>query len=756
MDKKRTKVFILSFFISIQLLVIVYFIPTGRESLFSLQETNVYIDGQIKNLDHANVTGFVDPLIGTAEDGHVFPGPCLPFGVVKVGFDAEGEPKHGVISQFPVVDWPDNTIRINDYSSKRSFEHFEVGYSKFGLERYSIMVELTATHRAGLHRYTFPPTENSSKVILDLSHILSFGWGLGSRFEGGAIISLSLNQIKGVGEYRGGWNNDGPYRVYFCSQFNVNATEQATWWNQRIDKNMTSCVGTSGDKVGAILTFDTIKNPVIISGVGISFISADQACNNSENEIPDWDFDLVKQKAVDAWDNELRKIRVESNDKNLTKIFYSGLYRTMIIPSDRTGENPAWKSVDRYGKLVPYYEDFYTLWDTFRTTNPLFTLFQSQRAVDITRSLIDIYENVGYMPDGRSGSWNGITQGGSNADMIIAETYLKKIDINDKIDWNIAYEALLKDAEVDPWEQGLFQGRLYLADYKTYGYIPSPYDRNIGYINCPSSRTLEYSANDYSISLVAKGKINDYIKYKNRATSWENLWCPNITYDGVEGFIIPRFVNGSFDTEWASSYDNLLTNVKRLIQLSGGPKRFENRLDKTFADKSFLGGYFNIGNEPSFFHACLYHFIGKQYKSVEVIRIILKTKFGIEQDGIPGNDDSGAMGSWYAFNAIGIYPLAGTDIYLINSPCFDKVTIYLSILPLKTFTIIAHNLTDINIYVQNVKINDKEWTKTWFRHKDISEGAVMELQMGSEPKGEDNKGIEDRVIPPSMSDYMDK
>ncbi|KAF0536082.1 glycoside hydrolase family 92 protein [Gigaspora margarita] len=696
-----------------------------------------------------------------------------------------GEPKYGVISQFPVVDWPDKKIRINDYSSKRSFEHFEVGYSKFGLERYSIMVELTATHRVGLHRYTFPPTENNSKVLLDLSHILSFGWGLGSRFEGGAIISLSLNQIKGVGEYRGGWNNDGPYRVYFCSQFNVNATEQATWWNHRIDKNMTSCVGTSGDKVGAILTFDTIKNPVIISRVGISFISADQACNNAENEIPDWDFDLVKQKAVDAWDNELGQIRIESNDKNLAKIFYSGLYRTLIIPSDRTGENPAWKSIDKYGKLVPYYEDFYTLWDTFRTTNPLFTLFQSQRAVDITRSLIDIYENIGYMPDGRSGSWNGITQGGSNADMIIAETYLKKIDINGKIDWNIAYEALLKDAEVDPWEQGLFQGRLYLTDYKKYGYIPSPYDRNIGYINCPSSRTLEYSANDYSISLVAKelGKINDYIKYKNRATSWENLWCPNITYDGVEGFIIPRFVNGSFDTEWASDDNNLVTStysfyestsweysldipfdVKRLIQLSGGPKRFENRLDKTFADKTFLGGYYNIGNEPSFFHACLYHFIGKQYKSVEVIRTILKTKFGIGQDGIPGNDDSGAMGSWYAFNVIGIYPLAGTDIYLINSPCFDKVTIYLSISPLKTFTIIAHNLTDINIYVQNVKINDKEWTKTWFRHKDISEGAVMELQMGSEPSKfwgvngeyEDNKEIEDKIIPPSMSDYMDK
>ncbi|CAG8838345.1 20654_t:CDS:2, partial [Cetraspora pellucida] len=147
------------------------------------------------------------------------------------------------------------------------------GYSKFGLKRYNIMVELTASRRVGLHRYTFPPSENNSKVILDLSHILSFD---------GAIMSLSLNQIKGVGQYKGGWNSGDSYKVYFCSQFNVNAIEQATWWNQRIDINTTSCVGTSGDKIGAILTFDTIKNPVIISRVGISFISADQACDNAE------------------------------------------------------------------------------------------------------------------------------------------------------------------------------------------------------------------------------------------------------------------------------------------------------------------------------------------------------------------------------------------------------------------------------------------------------------------------------------------
>ncbi|CAG8501867.1 14968_t:CDS:10 [Cetraspora pellucida] len=391
----------------------------------------------------------------------------------------------------------------------------------------------------------------------------------------------------------------------------------------------------------------------------------------------------------------------------------------------------------------------------YRTTNPLFMLFQQERSVDIVRSLIDIYQNEGYMPDGRSGLENGITQGGSNGDMVVVETYLKKLGM-DIIDWELAYEALIKDAEVDPLDRGIYEGR-------------------------PCSRTIEYSANDYSISLIAKelDKYDDYIKYKKRARNWENLWNPNITFNGAKGFIMPRYQDGKYHnkldidgshfafyeaTSWEYSLD-IPFDVKRLIELSGGPKLFEERLDKTFSNKNYQNGYYNIGNEPDFFHICLYHFIGKQYKSVEVIRDILKTKFGSGQDGIPGNDDSGAMGSWFAFNAIGLYPLAGTDIYLINSPHFNRITINLS--PQITFTILAYNLTNgsnVNPYVQSVKINGKNWRKTWFRHSNIANGAIMELVMGPEPSkvwgiiggNEDKIDVEYRVVPPSMNFIVDE
>ncbi|CAG8484670.1 7608_t:CDS:2 [Racocetra fulgida] len=422
------------------------------------------------------------------------------------------------------MDLPDDRLRLDGYSSRRSFEHFEVGYLKFGLERYKIMVELTASRRTGVHRYTFPPSENNAKVILDLGHILSFGWryydicitdvvyvnfiiyihhlhnDYSARYENAAITSISHNQMKGI---------------------------------------------------GAILTFDTIKNPVIVSRVGISFISDDQACENAESEVPDWDFDKTRDEAVNAWNKELGRIQVGGGSINVTESFY-------------------------------------------------------KRAVDITSSLIDIYVHEGYMPDGRSGSWNGITQGGSNADMVVAETYLKKIDVSGKIDWELAYKALIKDAEVDPWEKGLSEGRLYLTDYKKYGYIPFPDDGKTGYANAQCSRTLEYSANDYSIGLVAQ----------------ESNSAP---------------LNHVIINSDTSNFDSTATN--------------------------------NSSN---------------------------------------------------------------------SGPIY------------------------VNPYVQSVKINDKIWEKTWFRHSDISKGAIMELQMGPKPSKvwgvdddeiEKQKDVEDRVMPPSMSDY---
>ncbi|CAG8731854.1 10629_t:CDS:2, partial [Acaulospora colombiana] len=242
-------------------------------------------EGELQELLNLNLTDF----------GNIFPGACLPFGMVKVGIDTDrpnefqaggtgGEPKYGVISQLPIV-VPISEIDFDDIKSARSFENFTPGYSIFGLERYNITVELTATRRAALHRYTYPEdANNNSHVIIDISHFLKVSCPCG-KFHDGAIYSVTDTQVKGVGQYSGGWNLGGPYKVYFCSQFDTPAIFYSTWWNNIITET-TFDTGADGHSIGA-------------------------ACRNAESEIPSFNFKRVKEKAIKAWERELEKIIVE-------------------------------------------------------------------------------------------------------------------------------------------------------------------------------------------------------------------------------------------------------------------------------------------------------------------------------------------------------------------------------------------------------------------------------------------------------------
>ncbi|CAG8709244.1 1852_t:CDS:2, partial [Acaulospora morrowiae] len=467
---------------------------------------------------------------------------------------------------------------------------------------------------------------------------------------------------------------------------------------------------------------------------GISFISANNACRNAEMEVGEgWDFEKVRKEAEEKWEIELEKIAIQGGSDKNKKIFYSGLYRSMILPSDRTGENPRWRSYDSGGNLIPYYDDIFTL-----------------RVVDIARSLIDIYENEGFMPDGRSGMYNSIARGGSNGDLVLSELFLKNLG-KGKIDWNLGYKAMLKNALAEPWSRGSNEGRMFLRFYKEYGYLPlmksfENWNRYRDQGMC--SKTMEYTTNDFAIACVAKGlkKKDDYERFIQRSNYWRYLWDSNTTVDGVQGFIRPihwgerdkslfgvfrtstytDFYEGSF---WEYSL-NVPHDVNMLIKYARGPREFEKRLDTTFSNKGYNNNYFSIQHIPSLFHPNLYHYIGKQYKSVQVIRDIMKKKFGTGKNGLPGHDESGVYSCWYIFNAIGIYPIGGQDIYLINSPHFTNTTIYLS--PTITFSILANNLNSQNIYIQSAKLNGRDLKNTWFRHGDISKGGILELEMGNE------------------------
>lgn len=726
-----------------------------------------------------NCIKYAKPFIGASGEGNIFPGATVPFGMVKLGPDCYppgsnqgyieggkvkgfshihvsgtgGGIKYGNILVMPI----NGDINLKDYRSNVSGDSASPGYFMSRLSDYKVKAELSASHSVGFHQYTFSSSKNS-KILIDAGHVMGEGFGFGESQEllGSEIKILSDSSMEGYTRVRGGWNYGKAYTVYFYALFDTKAKAYGTWKDSIIHPNEKEEFD-NGKKCGAYFSFSTKSNQKIKVKVGISWLGTGKAKENLINEINHWNFDNVVASAQKKWNDELSKIQVQGKSENDKIIFYSSLYRTLLMPVDRTGENPLWKSNE------PYYDDFYAIWDTYRTLSPLLAIYQPSRQSDIVRAMIDIYKNEGYMPDARSGNCNGRTQGGSNCDMVVADAYVKGLT---GIDYQLAYKAMIKNAEVPPGGNEQKEGRGAIQDYNKLGYITMKYER-------AGTRVVEYSANDFAIATVAKGlgKEADYLKYKSRANNWQNLWRDTIS-EGARGFIWPKDENGKFiDTlnqlvwgwpKYINQKFDLLTagswkdffyeshsweyslyiphDVKTLIGKCGGNERFVARLDTFFNKK-----YYNIWNEPGFLTPCLYNYAGRQDKTAYMVDKIIKQNYNTSRKGVPGNDDSGSMASWYAFHAMGFFPNAGQDVYLISKPTFEKTTINLE--NGKQFTIIAKKLTDKNIYIQSATLNGKPYAKNWFTHKEILNGGVFEFEMGSKPTSWGSKDL-----PPSMND----
>lgn len=723
-----------------------------------------------------NLCRYVDPFIGAEGGGNIFPGTALPFSMVRLGPDygnkyknagwddkgnidgfshthvsgSGGGPKYGNILVMPVI----GKIYLNDYSSPGSDEKAEVGLYSVKLDKYDVSVRLSSTHSAGLHEYTFPKSD-AAHILIDAGSFL-----IKPRYHpesqqlvGSEVRIISGKEIEGYSRIRGGWNMGGAYTVYFYALFDTPASHEGTWKSDKLAPGSKSEFD-SCEKTGAWFTFKTYKGQKIKVKVGISFLSVGKAKENLK-ELTTWNIDQVQKEAENKWNDILDKVVINDNNEANKKIFYTAMYHAFLQPTNRTGENPKWHSDE------PYYDDFYTIWDTFRATNPLFTLLNPALEGNLIRSLIDIYKFEGYMPDGRAGNDNGRVQGGTDADILIADAMVKKID---GIDYNKAFEAMLKDAEVPPGGDERKEGRGGLPDYNTLGFVSTKYER-------AGSRTIEYANNDYAISVVAKnlGKNDLFKKYRKRASNWQNLWNFNIESFGAKGFIWPRHD----DKSWAS-VDSISTlkggswpdffyesnsweisfyvpqDVKTLIEKCGGKDAFESRLDTFFThpvkNKDDNLGIFNVSNEPGFLTPVLYNYINKQDKTAALVRKILAASYNTSRSGIPGNDDSGSMSAWYIFQALGFYPNTGQDVYLVSSPIFKDVVIHLE--NGKSLHVTAQNAGPENIYIQSASLNGKPLQKDWFRHTDIMNGGSLSFVMGSKLSG----WASDGQLPPSMSD----
>jgi predicted alpha-1,2-mannosidase len=713
----------------------------------------------------------VDPFLGIEGGGNTIPGPSMPFGMIKPGPDvganqansgweatgringfsqthvsgSGGGPKYGNILIQPTIGAPSAT----GIGSYREDEKGTIGFYRVGLRRYGIDVEITAAERAAIYRFTYPAAQKAN-ILFDAGHCLS--WiskaGEGQFLANSQLQVISPNEVSGSSSVTGGWNKQTrPYTVYFDAISDTAAQNWGTWRDGRLHPGGRTEGAEHGSKTGAWLSFATQQGQQVTLKIGISFVSIEQARRNLSDEIPGFDFDRVHTDAVSAWNRALGAVELKEATAEQEQMFYTALYHSMLMPVDRTGENPLWRSDE------PYYDDFYAIWDTFRTSGPLLTLIAPQRESAIVRALVDIYRHEGWLPDARSGNFTGRMQGGSNADMLIGDAYVKHLA---GIDWNEAYAGVANDAEV-PSPAPINEGRGGLDDWKKLGYVSMEgTDRS-------ASLHMEYAANDFEIALMARGLGHeaDFRKYLARSGNWAHLWDAQFEEGGVQGFIRPRHRDGT----WKKNFTAMLTStwggdtfyegnswtyslyvpqdIAGLIRKSGGPQRFVHRLDAFFD----VPERYDVGNEPGFLSPYLYIWAGRQDKTAERVREIVAKSYRVGRKGLPGNDDSGAMSSWYAFSTMGIFPNAGQDVYLIGSPAIPEITLHLA--GDKTFVVAAKNVSDANRYVVSATLNGRPFDRAWLRHEEIVQGGRLILEMADKPGNWPNG-----ALPPSSSDSL--
>jgi predicted alpha-1,2-mannosidase len=713
----------------------------------------------------------VDPFLGASGGGNVFPGPTLPFGMIKpgpdmaagvddpnAGWNADGNirgfsqthvsgtgggAKYGNILIQPTTGNPSPA----DSESPRANEQASTGFYSVRLARFGITVEITAARRSAIYRFRYPQGAKAN-LLFDVSHCLqSFKqFGESQSLVSSEIQILSPSEVEGSSSVTGGWNKQpNSYTVYFYARTDTPAASWGTSLDGLLQPGRMSARGEAKQKTGAWLTFAAATSRPVLMKIGISFVSVQQARRNLATEIPSFDFASVNAAALAEWDRALANVELKGETPAQAQVFYTALYHTMLMPVDRSGENPLWKSAE------PYYDDYFALWDIFRTSGPLLTLIAPQRQAAIVRSLLDIYRHEGWLPDARSGNYTGRTQGGSNAEFFITDAYLKGLK---GIDWSTAFAAEVHDAEVPPLDH-FKEGRGGLDDWRTLGYVSIEGSDRSGSVH------MEYAADDFEIALLAKGlgKPAAYRKYLARSENWKNLWDADLTADGFQGFIRPRHRDGSwlipFTTMEACTWGGntfyegnswtystyVPQDVASLIAKSGGPAIFVSRLDAFFD----VPGRYDVGNEPGFLTPYLYNWAGRPDTTAEHVRSIIARNYHAGPDGLPGNDDSGAMSSWYIFGQIGIFPNAGQDVYLIGSPAYPQTMLHLA--GGKDFVIEARNLSLENIYVIAATLNGKPIDRAWLRHREIAAGGRLLLTMSNTPAH-----WAERNLPPSSSD----
>ena len=578
-----------------------------------------------------------------------------------------------------------------------------------------VKVDLTATARVAFHRYSYPTDAQTAFIRLDLSQ--GIGW---DKMTKSAFKQNSPTEVSGY-RYSTGWAKD--QRVYFVAQFSRPVT-MAT---------------SQGDSL-AVLSTPNNDEPLLVK-VGISPVSEDNARANIAAELPAWDFRGTVAKANEAWNKELSKIVITTDDDAARRTFYTAMYHSMFAPSVFNDVNGDYRGAD--GKV--YRGDFknyttFSLWDTYRAAHPLMTIIHPEKQRDIAQTMLHIYEQQGKLP-----VWHLV---GNETDCMVGNPGIPVlIDIALKgfdVDKNKVLEAAKASAMRD--ERGM-------SLLKKYGYLPCDLDPEYETV----AKGLEYALADAGIAKLAKqlGRTEDYKYFLKRSQSYKDHY-----FDKNTGFMRGKTSDGKFREPFdpfnsvhrqddytegnAWQYAWLVPHdVHGLVQCFGGDKPFVAKLDSLFIlegkmgadaspDISGLIGQYAHGNEPSHHIIYMYNYVGMPWKAAPKLRQVMNTLYTDGIDGLSGNEDVGQMSAWYILSSMGLYqvePAGGK--YIFGSPLFKKAVVNVG--GGKTFTIEAKNNSAKNIYIQSAKLNGKTYTRSYIDYKDIMKGGTLEFVMGEKP-----------------------
>ncbi|AQT69797.1 putative alpha-1,2-mannosidase [Anaerohalosphaera lusitana] len=707
-----------------------------------------------------DVVQYVDPYIGTSGHGHTFLAATVPFGAIQpgpngfnkgwdwcsgyhysdsvlVGFshthlsgtgigdlgDIMMMPFTGEIKTQPGSDAdPDS-----GYASRFSHDNETARPSHYSvkLDDYDVKVDLTATERVAMHKYTFP-ADKTGHVIVDLQQ--------GNTDHATKTYIRQIDDTT-FGGYRfsTGWAKD--QRVYFAMKFQNGPRSFTVYDGARKLKTNT----TKSNKIKGVFTLDADSEPVLLK-VAISPVSVKNALGNIRTEMPHWDFMRVVEQGREEWNRQLSCINIESGSDSVKRTFYTALYHTMIAPVLFNDSNGQYRGTDKKVYADPGFENYsiFSLWDTYRAQQPLLTITEPQRVDDMVKSMLAIYDQQGVLPVWHLLGNETWTMVGYHAVPVIVDAYMKGFD---GFDPERAFEAIKTSA---------MHEREGVEFLKEMGYIPGDKE------NEAVAKALEYAIDDACIALMAEklGKTEDAQYFRKRALAYAEYFDPTT-----------KFMRGKMaDGSWRKPFDPVASTHRKddycegnawqytwlvpqhpegLIDLFGSDQAFTEKLDRLWAvsselsegassDISGLIGQYAHGNEPGHHISYLYAFAGQQYKTAEKVRRIMDTMYHDGPDGLCGNEDCGQMSAWYVFSALGFYPVhPAAGVYVLGSPALDEARIQID--GGETFTIRAENNSPENIYIQSASYNGKPYTKGYITHEMIVNGGTLVLQMGDTP-----------------------